>query len=134
MKIFILEDEIDRYPREQLKTVLKKHTLTIAKSCDEAIKKFPTDGPYDLMLLDHDMEGDYEYRPEYPNTGYQFCKWLVKYVEHAYEDVKFPQVILHSHNPTGRQRMRRLLEDHGFSVDECRFGTDYVKQLKEQLG
>ena len=93
MQIFILEDEIDQYPREQLKQVLKKHELTIAKSCDEAIEKFC--GPYDLLLLDHDMEGNYEYRPEYPNTGYQFVRWLMEW----WADEKKPQVILHSHNP-----------------------------------
>lgn len=128
LRIMILEDEIDRYPRNQIKIVLEKHELTIAKSCDEGIEKFV--GPYDLLLLDHDMEGDYEYRPEFPNTGYQFVKWLVG----VRSVLPLPQVILHSHNPVGRARMRDLLHEHDFSVDECYFGPDYIKQLKEQLG
>jgi len=133
MDIFILEDEINRYPREQLKQILeKKHNLTIAMSYDEGVERYK--GPYDLLLLDHDMEGNYEYRPEFPNTGYQFVKWLVNGFKNCDGLCKRPQVILHSHNQTGRERMRHLLEDHGFSVDECRFGPAYVKQLKEQLG
>lgn len=135
MDIFILEDEIDFYPRIQLRQILEvKHNITIARSCDDAIEKFT--GPYDLLLLDHDMEGNYEYRPEYPNTGFQFVKWLVDQivVQYCRLQIPFPQVILHSHNPVGRKRMRELLEEHGFSVDECRFGPDYVKQVKEQLG
>lgn len=135
MKIFILEDEIDHYPRIQLRQILEpKHDLTIARSCDDAIEKFPDGWPYDLLLLDHDMEGDYEYRPEYPNTGYQFVKWLTDGAGNLADADKLPQVILHSHNPVGRKRMRELLEEHGFSVDECSFGPAYVKQIKEQLG
>ena len=134
LNVFILEDEIDRYPRIQLKQVLEgKHELTIARSCDDAAEKYPTGMPYDLLLLDHDMEGDYEYRPEYPNTGYQFLKWLT--FNHCPElGGTYPQVILHSHNPVGRKRMRDLLEQHGFDVSESPFGPAYVKQLKEQLG
>lgn len=129
MNVFILDDEIDRYPRNQIVEVLKKHNLIVAQSCDEAMEKFT--GPYDLLLLDHDMEGDYEYRPEYPNTGYQFVKWLT---EGDWWEEKKPQVILHSHNPVGKERMRALLEEHEFPVDVTYFGPAYVRQLKEQLG
>lgn len=133
MKIFILEDEVDFYPRIQLRQVLeKKHELTIARSCDDAIEKFS--GPYDLLLLDHDMEGNYEYRPEYPNTGYQFLKWLVENMETFFDGIDLPHVILHSHNPVGRKRMKGLLEGQGFVVAEHRFGPDYVKHLRETLG
>jgi len=137
MKIFILEDEIDIYPRVQIREVLKNHTLTIAKSCVEGQRKYV--GPYDLLLLDHDMEGNYEYRPDYPNTGYQFVKWLCSqeataYALNEHNLTPKPQVMLHSHNPVGRKNMRDLLEAYGFSVDEHRFGPDYVKLLKEQLG
>lgn len=124
MKLFILEDEIDSYPRNQLKELAVSHDLTIAKSAQEAMKTFR--GPYDLLLLDHDMEGFYE-RSEAPNTGYQFVKWLVEM------ETDRPQVILHSQNPVGRMKMRDLLHEHGFPVDECPFGPAYVKQLKEQL-
>lgn len=135
MKIFILEDEIDFYPRIQIREVLeRKHDLTIARSCDDAIEKF--NHPYDLLLLDHDMEGNYEYRTDYPNTGYQFLKWLMAHWK-AYGDLNNwvkPQVILHSHNPVGKENMRALLAEHGFSVTVACFGQAYVKQLKEQLG
>lgn len=131
-RIFILEDELDVYPRCQIKEVLsEKHDLVTAKSCDEAIEKYPLNGPYDLLCLDHDMEGNYEYREDFPNTGFQFVKWLVEETE---GDSVLPQVILHSHNPVGKERMRALLEEHGFDVTVTYFGTAYVKQLKEQLG
>ena len=128
MQVFILEDEIDRYPRNQIKDVFGvNHNLTIAKSCEEGIKLFPTVfGGYDLILLDHDMEGNYEYRDEYPNTGYQFVKWLVDKLRPCGE------VWLHSHNPVGRKRMRELLEDHGWNIGgEIPFSPKYVEALKK---
>jgi CheY-like chemotaxis protein len=123
MRIFILEDEIGHYPRNQILSALAKHELTVATSCPDAKKKY--DGPYDLLLLDHDMEGNYEYRPDYPNTGHQFVKWLVEQ-----DPVPKPEVVLHSQNPVGRTNMRQLLEEHGFSVTEFPFGPEYVKGLK----
>lgn len=125
MRIFCLEDEIEFYPRNQIQSALLAHDVTYATSKEEAIAKFK--GPYDLMLLDHDMEGNYEYRPNYPNTGFAFLKWLT--------DQPFKigcQVILHSHNPVGRTNMRNLLASVGVTnVDECPFGPKYVELLKE---
>lgn len=127
MNIFILEDEIYKYPRNKLTKVLEKHVLTLATSCDDAINCYV--GPYDLLLLDHDMEGEYEYRENYHNTGLQFVKWLVENVNGP-----MPQVILHSQNGVGRKAMKLLLEENGFDVSECPFGPAYVKALQEQLG
>jgi hypothetical protein len=76
MRIFILDDEIHQW-RAPLKEALKGHDLNIAISCDHAIKVFPLCMPYDLMLLDHDMEGFFEHRVNYPNTGAEFVKWVV---------------------------------------------------------
>ncbi len=129
MKIFILEDEIGQYPRQQIVEVLaEKHTLTVAKSYDEGVALFC--GPYDVLLLDHDMEGNYEYRPNYPNTGHQFVKWFVQLTPQECD----PQIILHSQNGVGRRNMRLLLEDFGYRPTEVPFGPTYVKLLKEQLG
>ena len=123
-RFFILEDEIDRYPRNQIAEVLKQHGLTITRSCDQAIERYV--GGYDLLLLDHDMEGFFE-DPNHPNTGYQFVKWLTS---HEWKGSK-PQVMIHSHNPDGRKVMRLLLEEHGYHVTEMPFGAAYVRWLKE---
>ena len=138
LRCFVLDDEIDIYPRIQIREALElNHDVTIARSCSEAIERYPEGAPYDLLCLDHDMEGNYEYRPEYPNTGYQFVKWLVE-VSGEIDELSGMQdirVILHSHNPVGRRRMRDLLEAaDAFDISECPFGPAYIKQLKEQLG
>lgn len=127
LNIFVLEDEIDSYPREQIKTALKGHKLTIARSAPDAEKIYK--GGYDLLLLDHDMEGFYEYREGYFNTGLAFLKWLLKNFYHG--NPNLPQVILHSQNAIGRNNMRLLLKDYGHTnVDEYPFGPEYVKLLK----
>lgn len=135
MRIFILDDEVNMYPREQLKHVLKGHDLTIATSKDEGVALYPTNAPYDLLLLDHDMEGNYEYRAEYPNTGMQWAKWLLEgyYVLMGKPKVR-PSVVLHSHNPVGRKNMKALFEDHNWHVVEYPFGEKYVKFLKDNFG
>lgn len=126
-KIFILEDEIDGY-RHPIRDILVKggHHLTICKSVPDAKRMF--EGPYDLLLLDHDMAGFYE-KSSHPNTGFQFVKWLIE------QDPKpKPEVVCHSQNTVGRQNMVSLLAQHGYDVSECAYGTEYLKQLREQLG
>lgn len=124
LKVFILEDEIDSYPRNQFKDVFKNHDVTYAKSCQEAIDTYK--GDYDCICLDHDMEGNYEYRPEYPNTGYQFVKWLVAQVFPGNK----PEVLLHSQNPVGRGNMSKLLEDHDYLVYEEPFSPKLISRMK----
>lgn len=129
MKIFILEDEIDSYPRNQLKDVLNGHTLTIAKSVPEAKIKYK--GGYDLLLLDHDMNGMYNKPLSCDgNTGSYFAHHLVDF--HRGDKESLPrQVVLHSQNPVGRDYMRSVLENAGFICDECPFGPTYVNMLKK---
>lgn len=124
MNIFVLEDEIDRYPRNQITSALINHELTVARSFADAKARYVC-GKYDILLLDHDMEGYYADSEE-PNTGYQFVKWLVEQNEQPK-----PEVILHSQNPVGRQNMHLLLRDHGYTkITEFAFGPRYVEALK----
>lgn len=124
-KIFILEDEIGRWPRCQILHALEGHEVTFATSVPEA--KTTYKGHYDLLLLDHDMEGFYEDpSAAHGNTGTAFVNWLVD------QHLKLPQqIILHSQNPVGRKAMRERLADVGYTnVDECPFGPAYIKHLK----
>lgn len=121
MKIFILEDEIDRYPRNQIVTVLKGHDLTIARSAEDGLSKWT--GLYDLLLLDHDMEGFHE-DSLHPNTGYSFIRQML--LNSA--DLCIP-TILHSQNPVGRQNMADLLMLYGWEVQQVPFGPAYLNAL-----
>lgn len=131
MKIFVLEDEIERLPRSAIVQALEGHEVTYAKSFDEAIGLYL--GPYDLLLLDHDMEGFFE-NSNHPNTGYQFCRWLI---DGPYDgemlDGPKPHVVIHSHNYVGAEKMQSLLEDFGFVVEKFPFNSQYISQLKQVL-
>lgn len=127
MKIFLLEDEIDKFPRNAILEALKGHELTLARSAQEARELY--DPPYGLMLLDHDMNGYFE-DSSHPNTGYQFCAWLTI----SQQGSKRSPVLLHSQNPAGRRKMADLLVRHRWTVSEFAFCREYVQHLHKQYG
>ena len=127
MKVFVLEDEIDSSPRNQIKLALQDHNLTLARSVEEAKRVFK--GPYNLLLLDHDMEGHIEPNLDHPNIGMRFVEWLLT----KPQPKKKPLVVLHSQNRAGRKRMRDALEAEGYKVIEIEFSYKYVDQLKPHL-
>lgn len=122
MRVFILEDEIDKLPRKQITSILKNHTLTLTRSCEDAIKSY--NPPYDLLLLDCDMRGIWGDH-DHPNSGLQFVKWLVG------KPIRYrPSVVLHSQNHIGAGLMRKLLEDQKIVVSEIPFGSVFVEWLR----
>lgn len=122
MRIFILEDEIYKFPRKDILKALEGHRLTVALSVDEGKKVF--NPPYDLLLLDHDMRGFYEESDAaHGNTGWWFAQWL------AGRDMPPMKIILHSQNGVGRRNMKELLERRGFDVEEFEFCREYVRTL-----
>ncbi len=123
-RIFILEDEIDHLPRREILSILKGHIITIARSVEEA--KHLYTHPYDLLLLDHDMEGRFE-SPNHPNTGSNFVAWLVT------TGAPKVETLLHSQNFHGRAYMRQILQKAGWSVDEHSFGPHYIEFLKSRF-
>lgn len=129
MKIFILEDEIYKFPRNQILKALEGHELTVARSVEEAKLKFPQNYPYDLFLFDHDMRGFYE-SSFVPHSGYQFVVWMCKHFrKHKNE------VLIHSHNSEGRRNIAVLLRSAGFrDITEYSFNQDYVEYLYKRFG
>lgn len=87
MDIFILEDDqarIDKFVKEWG----TKAKLTIAKSYDEAVKKYK--GDYDLICLDHDLGGRQWVDSSEENTGFNFVKWLIKKHPYMTQDGPIP--------------------------------------------
>lgn len=128
MTIFILEDDqarIDEFVR-QWGTRAK---LTIAKSYDEAVKKYK--GDYDLICLDHDLGGRQYVDHTDPNTGYHFVTWLTK--KHPFMGVDgryVPSVIIHSYNPDGATKMGQALMGAGwYLVQLLPFGPQMFKAV-----
>lgn len=103
MNILILEDDINRVAFFRKK--LHMHTLTFTDYVETA-KHELAKGTYDYLFLDHDLDDRTYVDSEEENTGYQLCKWLAEHPE-----LTFKNIIIHSMNSVGAQRMMELLCD-----------------------
>lgn len=121
LRIFVLEDELYRAPRNAILDVLKGHDLTIAESKFEAVKKY--DPEYHLAIIDHDMYGWPD--PEYhPNSGYAFLEWLVD------QHHKLPPIAFHSQNWMWMPKLEAFVKKHGGTHTAIPFGSEYLTWLR----
>ena len=92
MKIFILEDDATR--QQWLRERLIDHDITIIESCRDAAKFV---GPYDLILLDHDLGGR-------QLEAHEDCGLL--FVQRCKDRFGDAEVIAHTYNSAGANAMR----------------------------
>lgn len=105
-KFFILEDSEDRI--KEFKERLKKEgKIFITKNVKEAKKIFKTEGPWDMIFLDHDLEGKAFVDVKDPNTGSAFCEWLAGQLSPE----RPPLILVHSANEVGARNMMAILKD-----------------------
>lgn len=102
-RILLVEDDPDRVAvfREEL----DGREMEVAATAQEALRLLT--GPrYDLVFLDHDLEGGARVYidPEEPGTGYQVAKHLAERPE--YRGVP---VVVHSYNWFGGNKIVKLL-------------------------
>lgn len=89
----------------------------IARTFDKGIEALHVLGPWDVLLLDHDL-GD----PDPKKTGYDILCWLEENPEFTPKNI-----LLVTQNPVGREKMQplvdRLLKNHkqGCRCEECRY-------------
>ena len=95
MNIFILEDCLQRI--EGFKKLFMGETLIIAHTYEEAAKLFDPCFDYDLIFLDHDMDG-------HETTGLTFVLRFEK-------SLKNKRVIIHSSNAIGAFEMLARLNN-----------------------
>jgi response regulator of citrate/malate metabolism len=107
MKVFILEDDPNRM--KTLRGVLISHEIVWSDTVDKAKELFDKEKPFDLILLDHDLGGEIFVDSELPNTGFQFVKFLAE----NKEAINNAQIILHTMNRPGAERMHHHLKDNG---------------------
>jgi hypothetical protein len=100
-KIFILEDSQARI--NIFKKKLKKDDVYYFDNVIEAIEGFSLLGPFDILFLDHDLDGKIFVNSEDENTGYQFAKYISK------EEELKSQIIIHSMNPAGARNIKNIL-------------------------
>jgi len=113
MRILILEDNTIRI--EKFELLFKNQQLRIVQNVEDAIT-FCLSEEFQIMWLDHDLEGKIWEDSNKENTGYQFIKWLVDN-----EKQRNSLIYIHSMNPIGASKMLNYLKDNGYDGIWCPF-------------
>jgi len=80
------------------------HEISFFGHVEDAKTALCTDGPFDLIFLDHDLDNRVFVDSEEENTGYQLAKYI------AENNVR-GKIIIHSMNTYGAARMQEILPD-----------------------
>lgn len=73
MKILILED--DELRKELFRSKLSTHELYITDNVEE-FKKLLMGSKFDVLFLDHDLDGESYVPTDSTNTGSEAARWL----------------------------------------------------------
>lgn len=103
LRILVLEDMSARI--EYFKDRLKGHDVYYFDTAEDAIQALSLikDKPWDMIFLDHDLGGRVFVSSSDPNTGYAVAEYI------SNNDIDAKQIIIHSLNPAGAQRMKAVL-------------------------
>ena len=110
-KVLLLEDSDERVRKLEfwLPTYLQERVqLYVAASVRKAQDLFREHKPFDLILLDHDLDGRVFVESSEFNTGARFARWLSDPARA--EDIAPSQIIIHSMNPVGAENIRLELQ------------------------
>lgn len=106
MKILILEDNQERI--NKFKELFKNQEVFIYSNICDAIASCGL-YKFDVLLLDHDLDGRIWVDSREDNTGYTFVKHLI--MQNLQKEAL---IYIHSMNPIGANRMLNLLLDNGY--------------------
>lgn len=118
MKILILEDSVER--TKVFKNRYKDHDLHIFSNYLIAKDMLMNHSPYDLVSLDHDLCEDPSNVKQYNNLMYSFNDEytgynLVEDICELKDNLRPPQIIIHSWNTPAAKRMKEKLAECGIS-------------------
>ena len=99
MNILLLDDNQHRITFFQ--NSLKQHKLTVCRHANAAIKALKK-GSFDVVFLDHDLEGE-PANPAEENCGSEVARFI------AENDIQCKRIILHTENRVGRESMTAIL-------------------------
>lgn len=103
MNIMVLEDDPERIT--VFDDELYGFSVDFVENVSDALDLL-SNFHYDLVFLDHDLDGGSMVPSHYKNTGYQVAKFM------ADEEINEEAVIfIHSMNPIGAQNIKRVLPD-----------------------
>lgn len=103
MNILILEDDPKRIRLFMDHLNIQGNYVIVTGQVEEAKELLSSDKTFDMILLDHDLDGRVNVPSEEPNTGYQLAKWI------AENNIQFGDCIVHSYNDKGAAKMVEVL-------------------------
>jgi CheY-like chemotaxis protein len=125
MKRFLFLDDMPR--RHERFAVLTQDLpvqVEFVWDFDSCIAALKTQDRFDTVFLDHDLN-DFNAQSVVQDmygakelTGYDLCCWIVRQLP---QDHRPSQIIVHSHNPVGAQRMIGVLRDAGMQAKALPF-------------
>ena len=87
----------------------------IVKCADDCIDQLERGGPWDILFLDHDLDGEAYVDPSEPNTGSEVVRWIVK------NKPVIGEIIIHTHNEGASVNMAKDLYMANYKVARKRF-------------
>ena len=103
MKVLFLDDDPVRV--NIARNRYQKHELHIATTVEEAIQLINKFSPFDLVCLDHDLDGKV-YTPSDEHSGF----WVAKYIAEQLTKEQLPKnIIVHTWNRNGAKKMVAIL-------------------------
>lgn len=125
MKILILDDcktRLSTFRRKLIGAV-----VICTEHAADCIRELETNEQFDLILLDHDLEGK-TYVPSGPGTGYEVALWLKNHPEK-----KPSKIILHTCNEYGAAKMLEELPEAIYlsGLFMIEFGVSDLEYIEE---
>jgi hypothetical protein len=120
-KVLFLDDRSKR-----IHAAIKKYNsceLTIVTSANECLQ-FISNNEYDLISLDHDLNGQEFTSLDEPNSGMAVVKYICR--SPWPHEKKRPKFTIHSSNVFAATAMEEMLKEHTFYVKRERFNYDDI--------
>lgn len=121
---FRLPEHVSYYKPNE--AIYRQEGWDIVANYEEFVEYISKNGIPDLISFDHDLADEHYTPPEYwenyekskeyqeskeykEKTGKECAEWLVQYC--IQKRVSLPQTLIHSQNPVGADRIKKVLED-----------------------
>ena len=113
MRILILEDNAERIL--EFYYMFNEHSLVVVNMADEAIRALEL--KFDIIFLDHDLDGRTFVDSNEKNTGYQVAKVIPNTINNT------TPIVVHSWNGEGALNMKSALKNQKATVVHEFFST-----------
>lgn len=108
--ILFLDDDKSRHETFRKRNINSPHVITYVWTEQEACQALLKNPKFDAWSLDHDLGGRTYVDHRESNTGSSLCRWIAEHLPYD----KYPsQVVIHSWNPAGAERMQDILQGAG---------------------